>query len=112
MDRLWEVMAQMFGHSWVSQYGDIDGGAYQTWGRGLQRLTVDQIAKGVNATQQWEGSFPPNLGQFIKLCTQLEQKPLDYLAYAQEKMKRLAAPKPDKAKGRQELEQMKKEMGL
>ena len=109
---MWEAMSQIFGYSWDSQRGAVDGGTFKTWLPTLKRLTMDQIAKGVNKCGEWTGDFPPNLGRFVELCTAVETKPLDYLQFALDKQKRLAAPKPDKAKGRTELADIKKELGL
>jgi len=67
-------MAEVYGHKWVSQYGestDTKGyltSAANTWAEGLSSLSLEAISKGfskmVNAGDPW----PPSLPEFIQMC--------------------------------------------
>ena len=55
----------IFGHRWVSGYGTTDDG---TWLAGLQELTVDQVAHGLEVTLKEDREWPPTLSQFRQSC--------------------------------------------
>lgn len=65
MDRLWIRMTEIFGHKWVSQYGDEP---LDTWAKRLVSLTPDQIAVGVNACANSNLQWPPSLPDFCGMC--------------------------------------------
>lgn len=69
MRRLWQRMADIYGHRWTSAYGDdAGGGAGQTWARGLAGLSAAQIAKGVEAALVSADEWPPTLPAFRAMC--------------------------------------------
>jgi len=69
MDRLWEAMADVYGHRWVSSYGaDPQKGAGQTWAKGLAGLTGHQLAAGIESCITSAESWPPTLPEFRALC--------------------------------------------
>ena len=79
MRRLWQVMSDLYGHRWVSNYGaDAGGSAGQTWAHGLRDLTGGQLAIGVGKCAQGATAdgWPPTLPQFRELC-------LDVIPFAQ-----------------------------
>ena len=68
MVTLWERMSDIFGNTWGLNYGTPGGRSMQTWMAGLSEYSETQIKTGVEQCRNWPGSFPPNLGQFAKLC--------------------------------------------
>ena len=68
MTTLWQRMREMFGNVWVLNYGDVGSGSMQTWTAGLAEYSENQIRMGVEQCRNWANPFPPNLGQFAKLC--------------------------------------------
>ena len=68
MTTLWQRMREIFGNVWTLNYGDANQGSIETWTAGLAKYSENQIRMGVELCRNWDGSFPPNLGQFAKLC--------------------------------------------
>lgn len=65
MDRLWIRMTEIFGHKWVSQYGDEP---LDTWAKRLGAFAPEQIAVGVNACANSNLQWPPSLPDFCGMC--------------------------------------------
>jgi len=65
IETLWVKMAMIYGHKWVSGYGESDDG---TWLRGLQDLTPGALAKGLEACLHRLDIWPPTLPEFRLLC--------------------------------------------
>lgn len=63
--QLWERMAMIYGHRWVSAYGDADDG---TWRRALAGFTREQIGLGINHAVKSGDPWPPTLPQFRAWC--------------------------------------------
>lgn len=69
MRRLWQRMAEIYGHKWTSAYGeDAGASAGQTWAKGLAGLTGTQIAFGLSAALASADEWPPTLPKFRALC--------------------------------------------
>ncbi len=69
MRRLWQRMAEIYGHRWTSAYGDDAGAsAGQTWAKGLAGLSVAQIAAGLDAALASADDWPPTLPAFRSMC--------------------------------------------
>ena len=68
MVTLWQRMREIFGNVWELNYGSADSKSLETWAIGLAEYSVDQIKRGVEQCKRWDKPFPPNLGQFAKLC--------------------------------------------
>ena len=68
MVTLWERMADIFGNTWPLNFGAPGGRSMQTWAAGLSEYSENQIRTGVELCRNWANPFPPNLGQFAKLC--------------------------------------------
>lgn len=68
MVTLWQRMREIFGNVWELNYGTADQGSIETWAAGLSRYSENQIKMGVEQCRLWDNSFPPNLGQFARLC--------------------------------------------
>jgi hypothetical protein len=67
MERLWVRMAEIFGYSWVNQYGEQP---LDTWIKALEHLSPQQIGAGVNAIirNPTRSKWPPNIPEFLALC--------------------------------------------
>lgn len=67
--RLWQRMSEIYGHRWVSSYGD-DAGASpgRTWASGLAGLDAPQIARGLSGCMASAEAWPPSLPEFRRLC--------------------------------------------
>lgn len=69
LDRFWLRMAAMFGHTWVSQYGDGPNGVGgDTWAAALAGITPAQIADGLRATLVLSSDWPPSAPRFRAMC--------------------------------------------
>jgi len=68
-------MAEIFGHSWASQYGEAGGAAFESWSIGLQHLTPERIGQGFHKAIEDPREFPPNLSQFRVLCESKDVAP-------------------------------------
>ncbi len=69
LGKFWERMAAMFGHTWVSQYGDDAGDlAGDTWAACLEGLTGSQIAVGFRALRDSGREWPPSAPAFRAMC--------------------------------------------
>ena len=64
-DKLWPMMADMYGHKFVSQYGEI---APDTWVKCLKGISGQQIAKGLNTCITDCPIWPPTAPQFRFMC--------------------------------------------
>lgn len=71
--RVWRVMADLYGHRWVSAHGESDEdpkrpGEAGMWARGLSGLTGEDLARGFRALMHNGDPWPPSLPQFRALC--------------------------------------------
>lgn len=58
-------MAKIYGHKWVSSYGEADDGS---WGKGLAGITPEQIGVGLDQILKDGESWPPSLPEFRMMC--------------------------------------------
>ncbi len=65
-------MRETFGSVWATQYGAVPN---DTWLRAMADVSDEQLVNGLNRMVRARSEFPPNLTQFIDLCTQEEPKP-------------------------------------
>jgi len=63
--QLWRRMARIYGHRWVSSFGDADDG---TWLAGLADLLPCEIAAGIRRCIASADPWPPTLPAFRALC--------------------------------------------
>jgi hypothetical protein len=96
MYRLWTRMGEIYGHRWVSSYGTLKDGAYETWKKALSDITPEQIANGLSACLTRNEGWPPSLPEFRNLCVPPEPK----LAHNSHRLKPLALPEPKDAKAK------------
>jgi len=87
MARLWQRMAEVYGHKWVSSYGQgvSDDGELtdvaQTWAKGLSGVTPEQFARGLEHCVKSGEAWPPTLPEFRQFCfgTQINEFGLNYI---------------------------------
>mgnify|MGYP003479115462 CR=1 FL=1 len=65
MERLWMRMGRVYGHKWVSAYGESDDG---TWLAGLWDVTPEQIGAGLEKCRTNPDCWPPTLPKFRSMC--------------------------------------------
>lgn len=70
---LWERMAMIYGHRWVSSYGERDDG---TWLKGLHDVTPDQVGVGLEKCRTSGDEWPPTLPIFRDRCLPEKKEPL------------------------------------
>jgi len=64
--QLWGKMARVYGHRWVSGFGESDDG---TWLDGLKGLVPENLADGYREMiDSREYDWPPTLPEFRRLC--------------------------------------------
>lgn len=73
MARLWERMTEIYGHRWISAYGEA---VNESWRRGLQGVSVEQIGKGLERLLEQGREWPPTLPEFRALCVTDPSTPL------------------------------------
>ena len=66
MNRLWLRMTEIYGHKFVSSYGDAPN---ESWCRCMADIAPEQIASGLNALLSRNESWPPTAIEFRQLCT-------------------------------------------
>lgn len=72
LDKFWIRIAALFGHAWVSQYGDTpEGVAGETWAAALAGLSGAQLADGLRETMKLGSDWPPSAPRFRMLCLSL-----------------------------------------
>lgn len=67
---IWVRMAEIYGHKWTSAYGETadDGGAGETWAKGLAGITPEQLGEGLKACLASADPWPPTLPEFRARC--------------------------------------------
>lgn len=58
-------MTRMYGHKWISSYGEVDDG---TWAKGLSGMSSEQLGAGLRACLNRDDPWPPTLVEFRNLC--------------------------------------------
>lgn len=74
--RLFTRMAHLYGHKWVSVYGDAVANGKPTasarqWLYDLRDMTPEQVALGVAETERRGLEWPPGPIEFKRLCLQI-----------------------------------------
>jgi hypothetical protein len=97
--RVWTRMAEVYGHKWVSQYGEVCDekgtltSAAKTWAQGLSRLKPEEISVGFSKIVEKGFTWPPSLPEFANLCA--NGRPLKLAAPFHKMVKQLPAPEVD-----------------
>lgn len=66
MEKLWELMTELYGHSWTSVHGIED--ASGNWGKVMGGITKHQLANGVRQWTDAGNKWPPNAIELRELC--------------------------------------------
>lgn len=94
MARLWERMTEIYGHRWISAYGEA---VNESWRRGLQGVSVEQIGRGLERLLEQGREWPPTLPEFRALCLKDPAAPI--APYHKPAPRLLEAPRnPEKAR--------------
>ena len=76
---VWRRMAAIYGHRWVSSFGETDQD--KTWLLGLQDLEPRLLAVGLEACiKNRQDGWPPSLPEFRRLCLGLPDMEIACLA--------------------------------
>ena len=98
MERLWMRMGRVYGHKWVSAYGEADDG---TWLAGLWDVTPEQIGAGLEKCRTNPDCWPPTLPKFRSMCLPEKRDPIH------REYKSLPKPPPNPALVEQSLNAMR-----
>lgn len=66
MEKLWELMTELYGHQWTSIHGIADESG--NWGKVMGGITKHQLAAGVRAWTSAGNKWPPNAIELRELC--------------------------------------------
>lgn len=70
--RLWVLMTKIYGHKWVTNFGQSDKD--HVWLAGLRGLTPEMIKRGLSECVNQFKSWPPTLPEFKALCLEIPDK--------------------------------------
>jgi hypothetical protein len=90
---LWSAMAEIYGSQWTNEYSEQPNGQ---WIMEIKKLTMPQIAQGIEMCKQSGSPYVPRLPQFLAYCGDgltKEQRAFQARCKAGNEMK--ALPKPD-----------------
>ena len=71
MEWLWGKMILAYGNQWESNYGHVDGPAFESWSKALSSIRPASFKFGLNqllTDKTMNTNFPPNLIKFLRLC--------------------------------------------
>lgn len=108
MARLWHRMTEIYGHKFISSYGEEPN---DSWCRLMQDVTPEQIANGLERLTERDDPWPPTGLEFRNLCVnrlsdiEWQQKRL------QESVPALDSPKCDIDTGLAEMAHIKNMLG-
>jgi len=63
--RLWEVMGEIYGLQWFTEYGDAPNA---TWIAEIERLAPAELIRGIEQCKRSRSPFVPRLPQFLGYC--------------------------------------------
>ena len=112
---IWQMMGSMFGHRWVSSFGQkIDPD--RAWIATLMGVTDEQIKNGFRALSIRGDEWPPTAPEFRKLCLNPENKTWEqqgaaYREYRPEKLLTKITQEELNEIAKKNLEEMKKMLG-
>lgn len=66
MARLWQLMAELYGHKWTSVHGLADESG--NWGKALGGIDKYQLAAGIRVCTQSGDPWPPSAPEFRAMC--------------------------------------------
>lgn len=68
---VWDKMQDVFGSSWVNQYGLTPN---STWIDALAQLSESDINRGLNALLKSRAKYAPNLSVFLGMCELIDDR--------------------------------------
>ena len=66
MEKLWELMTELYGHKWTSVHGMADDSG--NWGKVMGGITKVQLAEGVRQWTRAGNKWPPGAVELRELC--------------------------------------------
>ncbi len=63
--KLWQTFTRMYGHAFVSQYGEKPD---QVWAWAIARTSDEEVKRGLEGCLEAGGEFPPSLPKFMEYC--------------------------------------------
>ena len=72
MIRLWQVLSELYGHKFISQYGDEPS---QVWARALENVGLANIKRGIERLPERKDEWPPTAIEFFNLCREVTISP-------------------------------------
>lgn len=65
LNRLWERMAEIYGHRWTSSFGDKPN---KSWAVAIEGLTPEEVLSGINRCIAMPSEWPPTASIFRNYC--------------------------------------------
>ena len=65
MIRLWQVLSELYGHKFISQYGEEPS---QIWASALENVDLVNIKRGIDRLPERKDEWPPTAIEFFNLC--------------------------------------------
>lgn len=65
MLRLWEVLSELYGHKFISQYGEDPS---DVWATALENISLENIKRGIDRLPDRKDEWPPTAIEFFNLC--------------------------------------------
>ena len=63
--KLWQIMGEIYGSQWFNEYGDEPN---TSWIVEIERLTLAELARGIEQCKRSRSPFVPRLPQFLSYC--------------------------------------------
>ena len=106
--KLWQIMGEIYGSQWFNEYGDEPN---TSWIVEIERLTLAELARGIEQCKRSRSPFVPRLPQFLGYCddglTQ-EQRAFNARCKESELLLRLPRPEPNPEIRKAAILEMKK----
>jgi hypothetical protein len=106
--KLWHIMSEIYGLQWFTEYGDTPN---NSWIVEIERLTLTELARGIEQCKRSRSPFVPRLPQFLGYCddglTQ-EQRAFNARCKEGENLLRLPRPAPNQEIRKAAILEMKK----
>lgn len=97
--KLWSRMIEMYGHKFMSSYGEVPS---DTWSRALAGASAADLAQGVKACFQRQDTWPPTLPEFVEMC-----RPQARSLYFPDAMKALPPLRPSRELAEQKISEIR-----
>jgi len=71
---VWQALAEMYGRSFVTSYGKEPP---TTWTQAINRLSHEQLRRGLASIGNENRKFPPNLSEFVSACKTMPDRAMN-----------------------------------